>query len=307
MKRRTVFRSGNKVGLELTRIFVKVVERGSFSRAAETLRLPKSTVSKSIARLERELDVKLLVRTTRAVAPTAAGRAYFDQCAGPIEALDLAHKSIASRDREVSGHLRITAPEDYGAHVVSPAIAELVVHYPGLSFEVRYTDEVVDLVRDGFDLAIRLGKLKASRLYARRLGESSLIAVASPAYLEQAPPLLRPADLLNHACLSITAGAADWTLLGPRGRVRVPVQSRILCNQMSSLVQMATRGAGVALVPSFLCRAEIEAGQLVRALPAWGRPGMQVSLAAPLPSSASARLKVVMDHLSAAIPRALSA
>jgi len=305
MKRTTVFRSGNKQGLELTRIFVKVVERGGFSRAAEALRLPKSTVSKAVARLERALDVKLLVRTTRAVVPTSAGRSYYEQCAGPIAALDLAHRAITGRDREVAGHLRITAPEDYGAEVVDPAIAELVTRHPLLTFELRYTDEVLDLVRDGFDLAVRLGKLRESRFYARRLGESTRIAVAAPNYIERAPKIRRPMDLLAHACLTIAAGPRDWTLRSPRGRARVPVRPRIVCNQMTNLVRMTLRGAGIALVPSFLCRSALASGALVRVLPTWSYPGRPVSLVAPLPSSTSARQKIVMDYLADAIPRAL--
>jgi len=306
MKGTSVFRSGNKQGLELTRIFVKVVEHGGFSRAAGALKLPKSTVSKAITRLERELDVKLLVRTTRAVAPTLAGRAYYEQCAEPIAALEVAQRTIASSDHEVAGHLRITAPEDYGTHVVSPAISELVTRYPKLTFELRYTDQVIDLVREGFDLALRLGELPASRLYARRLGVSTLIAVASPAYLDHASRLRQPAELVAHSCLSIAAGPKEWVLRSPRKRARVLVQPRVVANQMSSLIELAVHGAGVALVPAFLCRSELTSGQLVRVLPAWSRAGMQVSMVAPLPSSASARQRVVMDHLAAAIARLLA-
>lgn len=307
MNRNSVIRSGNKQGLELTRIFVKVVECGGFSRAADTLKLPKSTVSKAVARLERDLDVKLLVRTTRTVAPTAAGRAYFDQCAGPVASLELAQRAITGRDRDVGGLVRLTAPEDYGAQIVSPAIADLVARYPRLSFDVRYTDQVVDLVREGFDLAVRLGELRASRLYARRLGESTLIAVASPSYMQSAPRLRRPSDLSAHSCLTIAAGGTEWALRSSRELVRLRVEPRVVCNQMTSLIQMTSRGAGVALVPSFLCRAEVASGELVHVLPAWSRPGMTVSIAAPLPTSASARQKVVIEHLAAAIRRSLGA
>lgn len=223
-------------------------------------RSARSTVSKAVSRLERELDVKLLVRTTRTVAPTAAGRAYFDECAGPVATLDLAQRAITGRDRDVAGFVRLTAPEDYGAQIVSPAIAELVARYPRLSFEVRYTDQVLDLVRDGFDLAVRLGTLRASRLYARRLGESTLIAVASPSYIESAPRLRKPSDLNAHRCLAIAAGGSEWALRSRRALVRLRLEPRVVCNQMTSLIQMATRGAGIALVPSFLCRAEISSG-----------------------------------------------
>lgn len=307
MSGNAVVRSGNKIGLELVRIFVKVVDCGSFSRAADVLALPKSTVSKAIARLERELDVTLLVRTTRTLSPTAAGRAYFEECRAAISTLELAQRTVAGRDREVAGLVRLTSPEDYGAHVVSPALAELVRRHPALSFDVRYTDQVLDLVRDGFDLAVRLGRLRTSNLYARRLGESTLIAVASPSYLQGAKRLRTPAELRAHALLSIAAEGAFWSLRSGRETFRLQLEPRVVCNQMSSLIQMATRGAGVALVPSFLCRDELSSGQLVRVLPAWSRPGMNVSIVAPLPASASARQKIVIDHLAAAIQRALTA
>ena len=232
-----------------------------FLARSDTLKLPKSTVSKAVARLERELDVKLprpddahrrsdrrgprLLRAVRRARRDPRSRAASD------------HRSRPRRGRARPTH----GAEDYGAQIVSPAIAELVARYPRLSFEVRYTDQVLDLVREGFDLAVRLGKLRASRLYARRLGESTLIAVASPSYIASAPPPTEAVRLERaHVASRSPREAREWTLRSPRELVRLRLEPRVVCNQMTSLIQMATRGAGVALVPSFLCRTETLVG-----------------------------------------------
>lgn len=294
------------IDLELTRIFVAVVDRGGFSRAATALRVPKSTVSKAIARLETTLGTRLLARTTRFVAPTAEGATYYRLCAPAIAALDDASRAIADRDSALTGVVRLTAPEDLGAHVISPVIADLAISYPALSFDLRYTDAVLDLVRDEIDLAVRLGPLRDAQLYARKLGESTLIPVAAPSYLRRAAPLRRPEELACHACLSITRHEPSWPLRNGRERVELAVRSTIVCNQMSSLLAMATRGAGVALLPAFLCRGELAEGQLVRVLPGWSRPGLQVSLVSSRPVSSSARIKLVADRLAVAIPQLLA-
>lgn len=200
--------------LELTRIFVKVVQKGSFSRAAELLRVPKSTVSKSVSRLEAVTGTKLLLRTTRSLTLTAAGRAFYDTCLGPIHILEDAQKSLHGTDSIVSGTVRITAPEDLGSHVISGAVGELVKQHPGLAFDLLYTDQVVDLVKDGFDMAVRIGRPRATRFKIRRLGEVVLGLVASNAYLKSAEKISKPENLTGHSCITLDSGslATRWHL-----------------------------------------------------------------------------------------------
>jgi len=295
--------------IELSRLFVKVVQFGSFSRAAESLRLPKSTVSKAISRLERETGTKLLIRTTRSLRLTAAGQAFFDTCLGPIQTLEEAQKSLYGQDQILSGVVRLTAPEDLGNEVLAPAIGELARRHPGLSFELLCTDKVVDLVRDGFDFAIRLGRLRASGLKAKKIGELILVPVASPGYLKSKPKIHRPADLAKgQECLSLSIGsaAARWVLRSGRGTETIAVRPRISSNQMSSLLRAARAGAGVALVPSFLCRSDLDKGRLVRVLPDWSSPGLNVSLVSPLVSTSTARLKITSDMLVEVVRHALA-
>jgi len=291
--------------LELSRIFTKVIQQGSFSKAALTLGLPKSTVSKAISKLEKETGTKLLLRTTRSLTLTASGRAFYETCLGPIQVLEEAHKSLYGADNILSGVIRITAPEDFGNYVVAEVLAELLKKYPKLRFDMQYTNETIDLIKDGFDLAIRVGKLKESSLKAKKIGENKLIFVASPAYLKSKDPLRTPKDLTSHDCLTIGALATQWTLQSKKGSVTVPIQPRILCNQMSSLMSAASAGGGVALVPAFICKPQLESGKLVRILPDWTSQGWMVSLVSPISSASSARLKITMDHLFTAIQEAI--
>ena len=150
--------------LELCRIFVKVVQYNSFSKAAEVLKMPKSTVSRSITRLERETGTKLLVRSTRSLTVTQAGQEFYEASLGPIHQLEDAQKALVGKDSLLTGTVRMTAPEDLGTFVIAPAIAKLSSQYPSLRFELKYTDTIVDLVKEGFDLAVRIGRVKNSGL-----------------------------------------------------------------------------------------------------------------------------------------------
>jgi LysR family transcriptional regulator, regulator for bpeEF and oprC len=296
------------MSLDLVRIFVKVVQSGSFSKAGLHLRLPKSTVSKSVAKLERETGTKLLLRTTRSLTLTAAGRAFYESCLGPMNSIEEAQRSLQGQDSMLHGTLKITAPEDLGNEVIAPAVAKLARRHPSLRFELLFTDEVVDLVEQGFDLAVRIGKLGVSGLKAKKIGEVTLVPVAAPSYLKSREKIEKPRDLLNHDCLSLYARAAsaEWTLRSARETVRVPVQTRITANQMSSLLRAATAGAGVAFVPSYFCRRELESGKLERVLPAWTGESLGVSLVSPLSISSAARLKLVGEFLFTEVQKGLA-
>lgn len=293
--------------LEPTRVFVKVVQQGSFSRAAELLKLPKSTVSRTVSRLEAESGTKLLLRTTRSLTLTAAGRAFYENCAGPVQALEHARKSLDGQDNVVVGNVRVTAPEDFGSRVVSPAVGQLMQEHPGLVFELHYTDKIVDLVKGGYDLAVRIGRLAPSRLKAKRFGDIVMVAVASPEYLKQRPAIRKPQDLVTHDCMMFTprSPSPTWTLRSAGKSVTVPVKPKLVVNQMSSLVALAVQGAGVALLPLFLCREELQSGRLRRVLPDWKSDTMPVSVVSPIGSAGSGRLRLIVDKFAEAIARAL--
>lgn len=292
--------------LDLTRIFVKVIQNSSFSRGAEILKMPKSTVSKAITRLEKETGTKLLLRTTRSLTLTAAGRSFYEASLGPVTQLEDAQKSLYGQDNILTGLIRITAPEDLGSYVIAPAIAELSNRYPELFFELIYTDKVIDLVKNGFDLAIRMGKLNDSGLKVKRTGDVILHMVASPAYLKN-KRIKTPEDLENQSCLSINIPGYHnrWTLKSNKGTVHIPVKSKIISNQMTSLLHGALQGGGIAAIPSYLCKRYLESGDLVRILPEWSGPPYPASIVTPLAPSSSARLKITVDHIYSAVSKAL--
>jgi len=156
--------------IENTRIFIEVVKQGSFSKTARLLKLQKSAVSRAIRAIEDSTGTKLLNRTTRSLSLTASGRAYFESCLGPMQALEDAERSLRGQDSMMVGSIKITAPEDLGEAIVAPTIAELSRIYPQIRFELHFSNEVVDLVRDGFDFAIRIGKLPESNFRAKKVG-----------------------------------------------------------------------------------------------------------------------------------------
>lgn len=285
--------------LDLTRIFVKVVQYSSFSKAAAALKMPKSTVSKSISRLEKETGTKLLVRSTRSLTVTQAGRVFYEASMGPIQQLEDAQKALYGKDNLLTGTVRITSPEDLGTFVVAPAIAKLSVKHPQLRFDLKYTDTILDLIKDGFDIAIRIGPVRDSGLKLKSAGEVTLIPVASPAYLKGKEKIKSPGDLTKHQCLSLDLQqtADRWTLRSGGKTIHVPVEAKILSNQMSSLVQMALADGGIALVPTYICQSYLANGKLIRVLPEWSNSGWPVSILTPLAPSSSARLKVTVDKI----------
>lgn len=296
------------IGIELSRIFIKVVQQGGFSKAAELLKIPKSTVSKAITRLEKETGTKLLLRTTRSQTLTASGRAFYETCLGPLQILEDAQRSLYGQDSMLAGKIKITAPEDLGTFIIAPIIGELADLHEKLSFELQYTNKIIDLIKDGFDFAVRIGQLNQSGLKARRIGEVTLIPVAAPSYLEKRQKISTPQDLVQHNCLSISAGnfTNRWNLKTQSQTAKIEIKVKVESNQMTSLLQLAISGGGIALIPSYLCKKELKNGKLVRVLPGWHSVSLPVSLVSPVSMVASARLKLVSERIFTAAQKALS-
>lgn len=291
--------------IALVRIFVKVVQNGSFSKAADLLKLPTSSVSRAIARLEAEAGAKLLIRTTRSLTLTQTGRDYYEECLPAILAIEEAHKNIQGRDKVLSGSVKITAPEDLGISVIAPAIAGLSLKYPNLNFEFLFTDDVVDIVKEGFDIAIRFGKRKDSGLKLKQAGEVFLIAVASPKYLSNKPKIIGPSDLKNHLCLS-HFWSKHWKLKSQKSSVEIAIKTKITGNHMIAMLELAVEGCGVAFVPRYLCEPYLKTGKLINVLEDWKSPPILVSIITPMPISTSARVKVSVEAIHEAIAHALS-
>lgn len=294
------------MNLELLYYFVKVVQNGSFSKAALSLKMPKSTLSKAVSKLEEDTGTKLLTRTTRSISLTAAGNTLYKSCFSALQTLENAQKSINGQDSKYVGNLKITAPEDL-AHIIAPAISALSAKHADLLFTINFTNQVVDLVRDGYDLAIRIGKLTESNFKVKRVGDIILVAVASHNYVAKHKHIQHPNDLMQHACLAYNSHLLNnyWSFKSKTQHVKVDIKTKICCDNMPALVTMALCGSGVALVPKHLCTAALASGQLILVLPEWEGISFPLSIISPLPIASSVRLKTTTEFLLDALQKAI--
>ena len=255
--------------LEGMRTYAAVVSEGSFSKAAERLGRSPQLVSKYIAQLEDRLGVRLLNRSTRRLSVTEAGQAYFERCQGIVADVDELENAVGNMSEAVRGVLRINAPMTFGMHQLTPAIAEFQAAHPDLRVDLALDDRVIDIVREGFDLAIRIADLEASSLVARRLAPVNLVVCASPAYLERRGRPESPQDLSSHECLGYTYSAARdrWRFTSDNGDEDVQVSGRFCANNGDALRTAALAGHGLIMQPTFIVGDDLRAGRLVRVMP----------------------------------------
>jgi DNA-binding transcriptional LysR family regulator len=250
--------------------FVQVVDHGGFTEAARQLGLSKSAVSKHVAALEARLAVRLLNRTTRRVSATELGLAYYDRARLVLREAGEADSMVAAMQATPRGELRVSVPVSFGVRQISPAVAEFLCRYPGVDVNMAFDDRFVELVAEGFDLAIRIGVLADSSLRARKLADVRRVLAASPAYLAEMGVPETIDDLNGHRLLhySHLAGGNFWRLRGRSGEERqVRVGGRLTANNGESLMKAAEAGLGIALLPSFILGAALRTGRLVEVLP----------------------------------------
>ncbi|API51280.1 LysR family transcriptional regulator [Rhizobium leguminosarum] len=254
-------------------IFARVIEAGSFTAAARLLGMPKTTVSRRIAALERELGVRLLQRTTRSLNLTASGRLYYEESSQALRTIEGANLRLAEARAEPAGTIRISAPVGFGGHFLQDAIFEFLSTYPKTSVELRLTDDRLNLVESGIDLAFRTGILEDSTLIARKLGSTHRILCASHEYLARCGAPDRPDDLTRHDCVIAGQSAhAQWLLQGPHGQETIAVSGRFAANEMQAVMAAAIAGYGIAQLPYGVGEACIKDGRLCRVLDGYTTP-----------------------------------
>lgn len=260
----------DREGLWAMQVFRLVCDAGSLAGAAKVLRMSPSAVSKVLARLEARLGVELVRRTTRKASVTAAGERYLEHCVRVLSAWEEAEADLAAESSEARGTLRLSAPTVFGQEVVSVAVAAFVRAHPKVRVELELADRYVDLVRESYDLAVRIAsELPPSGLVAKKVGVQRRVLCASPAYLQGAPALRRASDLAEHRCLELAhiVDRGRWEL-SSRGRtVNVTVDGPVLSTNLRALYHCVLGGAGVARMPLYLVGADLAAGRLVRVLP----------------------------------------
>lgn len=255
-------------------IFARVVEAGSFTAAARLLGMPKTTVSRRIAALEREVGVRLLQRTTRSLSVTDAGRLYYEQSSQALRTIEDANLRLAEASTELSGTIRISAPVGFSSYFLTGTVFDFLAAHPKARVELHLTDEKLNLVESGIDLAFRTGILPDSTLIARKLGSTHRILCASPDYLDRCGVPETPADLARHHCVIAGQPAvnAHWVLEGPHGLETVVVSGRFAANEMLSVVAAAVAGYGIAQLPYRTAEAHISQGRLRRVLAEFTTP-----------------------------------
>lgn len=257
--------------LAAMRLFARVADTGSFSKAAAALGLAPSSVSRQVSALERELGVTLLARTTRTLRLTEAGEAYHREVSAILRAIDEANAAVADHGREPRGVLRVTTPVILARLLVVPLLAQFMARHPGLQVEMHGSDDVIDLVHSGIDVAVRVGELRDSSLIARRLVAHKRVLCASPAYLAQRGRPRRPADLAQHELLAFrrTAAPSVWTLQQGTAVERVSARARFWSNDIDAVAAAARSGLGIALLPDWMAGADLASGAVVQVLPQW--------------------------------------
>lgn len=251
------------------RTFTRVVDAGSFSAAARQLGAAPSSVSRQIRDLEEELGARLFHRTTRKLSLTGAGRLYYERAAKILIEVDEAKLAVAQTDGTPSGILRLTVPASVGRLHIAPALQGFHDRFPAVQVALAVTDRVVDLVEEGFDLAIRVGPQRDSSLIARKIGSARRVVCGSPSYLGKAGTPKVPADLANHNCLTFRShpGSNLWRFRGPQGASEVRVSGSLFANNGEALCAAAVAGLGLILLPEWLVGIEMRRDELREVLP----------------------------------------
>ena len=279
------------------RAFVQIVERGSLTAAAEALRVSQPSMVRVLAALETDLGVRLLQRTTRRQKLTDEGREFYEQCRGILGALDAAEARLKSRRHEPAGLLRITSSVPFGRRYVAPIAVRFAARHPALRVELVLLDRVVDLLEEGFDLAVRIMRLADSSLIAIPVGETRRIVVGSPALARRSGAPASPSQLAAAPCVSFTGVAAgsEWSFEA-RGRAyRVPVDSVLRTNQIDAAVQAAVAGLGWAQFFDYHVADELAKGTLVEVLREHAGPPIPAQIVYPHARLLSANVRAFID------------
>ena len=290
-------------------LLVHTAPHKTLSAAARELGVPKSTVSRRLAALEARLGIVLFLRTARVFQLTEAGAALVALCGPAFATIAEAEAMVAQQGRVGRGKLRIAAPGDFGREVCGPIILSFLDAHPLVSADVRFSDQVVDLVAEGFDFAIRVGAVDDAALVVRTLGSIAGSAVASPTYLDKRGAPALPRDLQAHDCVVFNSPpfGDSWAFTHDDGRSeRVDVRPRIAVNDLLSARDAALRGLGVARLPEYISHRECAAGRLVRVLPRWSTGERKVGLAYPQTRKLDPTVRTCIDFVARAL-RAASA
>jgi len=286
-------------------IFLAVVDQGSFVAAADALRLSKAAVSRHVAALEERLGVRLLQRTTRRLSLTEEGRLFAQRAREILASLEEAESEVASQVLEPLGALRVNAPVSFGIRHLAPLWGEFLQQCPRIELDINLDDRLVDLLEDGYDLAVRIGRLESSSLVSRRLASTQLQVCASPEYLARHGTPSHPRELAEHRVIAYNhlASRDDWPFSGPQGELRVQTRAALRSNNGDTCLALGRAGAGILLQPDFMLYEDLRSGALVELMPEYR--SLELGIYAVYPSRKQLPLKVrrLVEFLLQALSR----
>lgn len=288
--------------LQAMEVFVRVVESGGITRAADSLRLPKATATTLIQKLEAALGVKLLNRTTRQISVTPDGAAYYERCVAILAAVRETEESLAQRHATPSGQLRVNVPTLIARSVIVPALPGFFERYPEIELELGCSERRADLIEEGIDCALWTGELEDSSLVARRIGELYFATCAAPSYLARHGQPRHPDDLVRHRCINHflprTGKIVDWVFAKGNQRIQVSLDGHIALDDENSYVAAAEAGLGIAQIPAFVLKDAMERGSLELVLADWFPEPMPLNLVYPQNRHLSGKIRVFVDWIA---------
>jgi DNA-binding transcriptional LysR family regulator len=285
--------------------FVAVVDAGSFVKAAEALNLSKAAVSRYIGELESRLGVRLLHRTTRKLSTTEDGEIFHTRCRELLAVVDEAEGEITAHAGEAAGQLKVNVPVTFGLLHLAPLWAEFMTRHPKVTLDVTLSDRVVDLVDEGYDLAVRIARLPSSSLISRKLTSTRMVLCASPTYLRDHGVPANPSEIASHAVMAYTllSMGENWEFVGPQGSVSVRVAPRMRSNSGETCCAAALKHQGIVLQPAFLVDPHLRSGALVEVIPQYRSIELGVYAVYPTRKHVTAKVRLMIDFLVEAFER----
>lgn len=279
--------------------FTAVVDAGSFVKAADRLNMSKAAVSRHLVDLETRLGIRLLHRTTRKLSLTEEGEIFYQRCKDILETIESAENEITSHTDDVSGLIRINAPFSFGIRKLAPLWGIFHQKYPKVTLDVVLSDRLVDVVDEGYDVAIRIAALSNSTMVSKKLTDTRIILCASPEYLRKYGTPNKPADLVNHQVINYSywAGKEEWSFDGPKGKESVHIKPFIQTNNGDTCLIAAIAHQGIVLQPSFIVGDAIRTGDLVEVMPEYKSIELGVYAIFPTRKHIAPKVRVLIDFL----------
>ena len=287
-------------------IFVRVVERGSFSAVAREMQTSQPTISKVLKALETRLGGKLITRSTRQLCLTDEGLRYYNECRRILSAVDAAEHSFQSGRERIAGHLRIGSSVSFGRLQIAPRLAQFLERHPDIEIDLQLSDQNQDLVSEGLDVTFRIGELNDSGLIARHIGTTHRVTVAAPAYLKKHGQPHTPAELGGHNCLQFNLLNSQnlWVFEKNNQRHEVRIKGNAQSNNSEAIREMVLGGLGIALSPVWLFSEDLKAGRVTAILQDYTAQSLPMHAVSPANRRQSARVKAFVDYMSQALEAA---